>query len=142
MAVSKQIRGMQGVYLVAAELSRRGFVVATTSRSAKGADLLVTDEDCQSPFTVQVKTTTTGSTYWLVGKEATLHPTSSHLFVFVELPEDTLAGASFFVVPSHDVAAQTCIETFGGQEWYSYERDKAEKYRDRWDFFGPGRTTT
>lgn len=39
--------GMQGVYLVAAELSRRGFIVSPTSRSTRGADLLVTDKSCE-----------------------------------------------------------------------------------------------
>jgi hypothetical protein len=32
-----QLTGMTGVYLAAAELSHRGFVVSPTSRSAKGA---------------------------------------------------------------------------------------------------------
>jgi hypothetical protein len=36
-----------GVYLVAAELSYRGFIVSPTSRSAIGADLLVTDQECK-----------------------------------------------------------------------------------------------
>jgi hypothetical protein len=116
MGINKQIRGMQGVYLVAAELSRRGFVVATTSRSARGADLLLTDDKCQSAFTVQVKTTAGASKYWLVGKEATSHASGSHVFVFVELPKNTLAGASFFVVPSQDVARETVKETFNGQD--------------------------
>jgi hypothetical protein len=37
---------MRGVYLVAAELSRLGFIVSPTSRSAAGADLLVTSSSC------------------------------------------------------------------------------------------------
>lgn len=34
---SSQITGMRGVYLVAAELSRLGFIVSPTSRGARGA---------------------------------------------------------------------------------------------------------
>jgi hypothetical protein len=56
MATSQQITGMQGVYLVAVELSERGFIVSPTSRGAAGADLLVTDQKCRSAYTVQVKT--------------------------------------------------------------------------------------
>ena len=41
--------GMRGAYAVAAELSRLEFIVSPTSRSAKGADLLVTDANCQRP---------------------------------------------------------------------------------------------
>lgn len=40
MASKGQMTGMLGVYLVAAELSRLGFIVSPTSRSAAGADLL------------------------------------------------------------------------------------------------------
>src|SRR5262245_16017444 len=56
MSAAKQLTGMRGVYLVAAELSRLGFIASPTSRSAIGADLLVTDQQCQNAFTVQVKT--------------------------------------------------------------------------------------
>jgi hypothetical protein len=47
MATTGQMTGMRGVYLVAAELTRLGFIVSPTSRSARGADLLVTDQECQ-----------------------------------------------------------------------------------------------
>ena len=46
--------GMQGVYLVAAELTYRGFIVSATSRSAFGADLLVTDDLCKKAWSIQV----------------------------------------------------------------------------------------
>jgi len=39
-----QLTGMRGVYLAAAEIAARGMIVSPTSRSAAGADLLVTDE--------------------------------------------------------------------------------------------------
>ena len=59
MAKNAIISGMTGVYLVAAELSKRGFIVSPTSRGAEGADLLVTDQErcseipwepCRLPF--------------------------------------------------------------------------------------------
>ena len=56
MAIDRQLTGMTGVYLAAAELSHRGFIVSPTSRSARGADLLVSDQDCQKAWSVQVKT--------------------------------------------------------------------------------------
>jgi hypothetical protein len=46
---------MRGVYLVASELARLGFIVSPTSRSAIGADLLVTNQSCKKAFSVQVK---------------------------------------------------------------------------------------
>jgi hypothetical protein len=46
---------MRGVYLVASELSRLGFIASPTSRSAIGADILVTDQKCKRTYSVQVK---------------------------------------------------------------------------------------
>ena len=58
------------MYLVAAELAARGFIVSPTSRSAAGADLLVTDESCNRAFSVQVKTNARQFSYWLLSKKA------------------------------------------------------------------------
>ena len=55
MASKGQMTGMIGAYLVAAELSKQGFIVSPTSRSAAGADLLVTDQACLKAWSVQVK---------------------------------------------------------------------------------------
>jgi hypothetical protein len=127
---------MRGVYLVAAELSRLGFVVAPTSRGARGADLLVTDEACLSAFTVQVKTKTGGASYWLVGADAKAHSSPSLVYVFVEIGADIGATVSYFVVPSSVVSQSVCDETFrGGSRWYSLERKVAEQFRDRWEIF-------
>ena len=62
--------GMQGVYLVAAELTKRGLTVAPTSRSAVGADLLVTDERCKKAWSVQVKTNYGRPRFWLLNKNS------------------------------------------------------------------------
>ena len=46
---------MRGVYLVAAELSKHGFIASPTSRGARAADILATDAECKRAFSVQVK---------------------------------------------------------------------------------------
>lgn len=50
MASKSQITGMTGVYLVAAELSRRGYVATPTSRNAQAVDLLVSDTEGSRPL--------------------------------------------------------------------------------------------
>jgi len=74
-----QMTGMRGVCLVAAELSRLGFIVSPTSRSAAGADLLVTNHSCLRAFSVQVKTNATSFGFWLVGKHALDLKARSHI---------------------------------------------------------------
>src|SRR3972149_3234533 len=68
MASIQQLTGMRGVYLVAAELSRLGFIASPTSRSAIGADILATDQSCRNTFSVQVKTNARTFNFWLLLK--------------------------------------------------------------------------
>lgn len=49
-----QIAGMRGVYMIAAEMARLGFIASPTSRSALAADKLATDQACQRAFSIQV----------------------------------------------------------------------------------------
>jgi hypothetical protein len=63
MASKHQMTGMAGVYLTAAELVQRGFIVSPTSRSALGADLLVTDQRCHKAWSVQVKTNASSANF-------------------------------------------------------------------------------
>ena len=85
MPAVKQLTGMGGVYLVAAELSRRGFLASPTSRSAIGADLLVTDQACLRAYSVQVKTNAVTHSFWLLGKKARSLISKHYIYVLVNL---------------------------------------------------------
>ncbi len=133
MASKQQQSGMQGVYLVAAELVARGFIVSVTSRGAAGADLLVTTDTCAHAWSVQVKATikpTVGShgNYWLLNREAKDLRARSHVYVFISLRRD---GAQFYVVPSRVVAKHARVERWGAFTRYSFV--KQERYRDAWN---------
>lgn len=127
--------GMLGVYLVAAELSRLGFIVSPTSRSARGADLLVTDQNCQKAWSVQVKTNRNAANFWLVGKDAAQIASDSHMYVFVNLKGDH--RPEYIVVPSERVAAKTReTKSSTGSIWYEFR--KADRLADGegWELFG------
>ena len=100
MASKHQMTGMLGVYLVAAELSKHGFIVSPTSRSAAGADLLVTDQKCQKAWSVQVKTNNKPANFWLVGAKAKEIASDSHMYVFVNVGKGDRAESSWFRVPT------------------------------------------
>ena len=51
-----QISGMIGVFYIAMELSRRGFVAIPTIRNVKSIDLLVTNDTGTRTISLQVKT--------------------------------------------------------------------------------------
>lgn len=130
MASNGMMSGMQGVFLVAAELSRRGFIVSTTSRNAIGADLLVTDQQCQNTWSVQVKTNSRRAGFWLTGKKAKTTASRSHVYVFVNLCGGK-TPPEFAVVPSMEVAEKTdYVRRSTGSEWYSYSHK-----------FEPGKTS-
>jgi hypothetical protein len=103
MANTKQLTGMRGVYLVAAELSRLGFIASPTSRSAIGADILATDQACSRAFSVQVKTNATTFGFWLLGPKSKTMVATNHIYVLVNL-RDRKNTVDFYVVPSKVVA--------------------------------------
>ena len=133
MAKSKQIPGQisgaRAVYAVAAELSRLGLIASVTARNAKGADILVTDQDCQQAFSVQVKSAQS-KRHWLVGK--TPRPTPSHIFVFVDFT--TKGEPEFYVVPSRVTAR---VQKHRDRPMPYVQRADIETYRNKWGAFQP-----
>jgi len=135
MASKQQQSGMRGVYLVAAELVARGFIVSVTSRGAAGADLLVTDERCAQAWSVQVKATIqpavrSHGNYWLLNREAKDLRARSHVYVFISIRRP---GAEFYVVPSRVVAKNVRVERWGAFTRYSWV--KQDRYHDAWHLF-------
>jgi hypothetical protein len=142
-----QLTGMLGVYLTAAELTNRGFVVSPTSRSAAGADLLVTDQRCQRAFSVQVKTQRQAANYWLVGRQAHEINSPTHIYIFVNLRGDS--RPDYLVVPSEVVAKKMygddeskagtfsswCFDQSAGKEFVA-EQGWPDLRQEGWEIFG------
>jgi hypothetical protein len=118
---------MRAVYLVAAELEERRWTVAVTSRNARGADLLVTNESCNRAYSVQVKSNTGNASFWLVGENARRLSSRTHIYVFVNGAKGS--DQKYYVVPSAVVKRRT-TEDKGG--FFAFAREEAEKYRDAW----------
>ena len=131
---STAVIGMHGIDSAAAELARRGFTVSPTSRSALGADLLVTDQRCRRAWSVQVKTTERQhpASYCLAGRHAKDIASDSHIYIFVSYKEDK---PNFLVVPSRTVAKY--VRLLGG--WLVLDRKHAKYDKDDpegWRVFG------
>lgn len=132
-----QLSGMRGVYLTAAELSRLGFIASPTSRSALAADILVTDQACQRPFSVQVKTNSGAAAFWLVGKHTPVSDT--HVYVLINLQSKDGPPPEYFVVPSCVVKERTVHSKHPKSEFYSLYRKDILDYRGKWEVFGDPR---
>jgi hypothetical protein len=138
MATKQFITGMQGVYLVAAELSRQGFIVSPTSRGAAGADLLVTDQQCRKAFTVQSKTNKKTFGFWLMGTKARKIVSETHIYVLVNLKKGG-KEIEFYVVPSKVISKNIDDSDENWNNFYFANAKQAEYYRDRRELFGnPG----
>lgn len=134
MASKQQFTGMAGLYLVAAELSRRNFIVSPTSRSAEAADLLVTDSLCKHTYAVQVKTNAQTFSFWLTGPKTSQIKSDTLIYAFVNLRK---TGTEFFLVPSAIVAEKVVSETSKSAKsrWYSVCLKDIAEYKDNWAVF-------
>ncbi|MBF0318933.1 MAG: hypothetical protein HQL01_03890 [Nitrospirae bacterium] len=135
MASKGQMTGMLGVYLVAAELTRLGFIVSPTSRSAAGADLLVTDQGCKKTWSVQVKTNRKAAKFWLMSQHDTNTKSDTHMYVFVNIGGDT-ERANFLVVCSNDVASKVVTQVKNNSIWYYFSRPDQLPNNEGWELFG------
>jgi hypothetical protein len=135
MAIKGQLTGMTGVYLVAAKLCRKGFIVSPTSRSAHGVDLLASTPNGGRTLAFEVKTNARSFSFWLLGKKADQITSRSQYYVLVNIRNDS---EEYFVVPSRIVAKRMVVKTraSGRSKWrFIYLKD-IERYRDRWPTAG------
>ena len=129
--------GMRGVYLVAAEFSRLGFIASPTSRSAFGADVLVTDQLCKRAFSVQVKTNASNRLYWLVGERAIELASASHIYVLVNIrPNSGGDTYDYYVVPSKVIAKLLKRFDRPNSTFFAVSRADVSRYKDKWSVFG------
>jgi hypothetical protein len=137
MASKQQLTGMRGVYLVAAELSRLGFIASPTSRSAIAADILATDQACKNAFSVQVKTNTRTFGFWLLTSKAKEQVSKTHIYVLVNLRRNRLGETTeYFVVPSKVVSDKMIYSRNKNSDWWAINQKDVEEYRDKWSIFG------
>lgn len=138
--------GIAGEYLVAAELSRRGYVASLTLRNTRGIDILASNKDATKSVGIQVKTSQRSTPDWVMSKKAEQDLAENLFYVFVTLPPGT--PASFHIVP-RKVVGQYVRDSH--REWLATPgkqgqahrdsdvrvfSDRANKYKDRWDLLG------
>lgn len=145
--LSTGLAGTAGEYLVAGELSRRGYIASLTLRNAQGVDILVSDEHAAHSVGVQVKTSQGDKPVWILSQKIETMETAENLvFVFVVL--NGLGQPAHHIVPRKELIA---IVTQKHRAWLSGPgrrgqarrdsairkfEDREGKYLDRWDLLG------
>ncbi len=132
MAAQGQMTGMQGVYLVAAELTRLGLIVSVTSRNARGADLFATDQSYKKTWSIQVKTSRKPVTYWPLGQHYKSEISKTHIYIFVNLRGKE--KPDYYIVSSQTVAKKGRTFERPKGPWHIFKREGLKL--DDWSVFG------
>jgi hypothetical protein len=112
--MDKTLTGLAGEYYVLAQLTHRGLVAALTLSNTKGVDILVTNQDLNKLYKVEVKTTDArpkretlfGRSPFYIWQMSEKHERLSEpnlFYCFVALQGQTTLPR-FFVAPSQPVA--------------------------------------
>ena len=96
------LSGVAGEYLVAGELSRRGYIASITLRNSRGVDILVTNEKAYKTAAIQVKTRYSKGNAWVLNEKAEKYHATNLFYAFVSLNYGE--PADFYIVPSKVVA--------------------------------------
>ena len=104
--LESQIVGVSGEYLVAGELSLRGYIASITLRNSRGIDIVASNSDGTKSVSIQVKTNSDGGKSWILNKKSEEFFSNNHYYIFVALGKLNERPA-FHVVPSKKVAEYT-----------------------------------
>src|SRR5262252_8710120 len=103
MAASKQqMTRALGRYLVAAELTKRDYIVSlVVGDAAVGVDMLVTDQQYRKSWLVQIRINREWAKFWLLNETAEKIESMADAYVFV----NGLSSPMFHVMTSERVVA-------------------------------------
>ncbi len=117
--------GNAGEYFVAAELERRGFIVAVPMSNVENFDILAIHRKTYKQYAIQVKTTSHKQRKWtLTAKNETLVG-DNIIYVFVSL--NNLENPSYHIVSSA-IVAQSIKEAH--QKWLDTPSKTGAKHND------------
>lgn len=140
------LSGVAGEYLVAGELSRRGYLATITLRNSKGVDVLVTNDKATRTAAIQVKTRYSKGTAWVLNEKAEKYHAPNFFYCFVSLNYGE--PADFYIVPSKVVAEtikkhnRNWLKTPGragqkhNQTTMRTFRDDEGKFLNHWNLLG------
>ena len=95
--------GVAGEYLVAGELTLRGYIASITLRNSRGIDIIASTSDGSKSVSIQVKTNSSGKKSWMLNKKSETYFSNNHFYVLVALGELN-KRSDFYIVPSEVVA--------------------------------------
>jgi hypothetical protein len=133
-----------GQFYVAAELSRRGYIVSFTFGNAPMTDLHATSPSKES-FRIECKTLSSIRSSWMVGNPDTLPAAKDLFFVLVYVPLDDHEAQRYYILPSGRMKAiigtikrndiERGVPSAETYKSYGPKISEIKKYENAWDLF-------
>ena len=134
---SKNTTHLSGEFLVAGELSRRGYPVSITMGNAKSIDIYADSKD--GPIKIDAKAGRT-KTNWPINESAV---SKDQYYIFVYLQDENKIKENvppeYFVVSGKELLSKKkkLIAKFKVMQGVMYQSLKEDKYKERWDKLPP-----
>ncbi|MBS7635808.1 hypothetical protein KEJ37_00440 [Candidatus Bathyarchaeota archaeon] len=131
---NRQLSGMSGVYYVAAELSKLGYIALVTTRNTKAADIIAMNDKTGVSVAIEVKTCgiSTSDSFWLLSARDRQKKPHNFIYVFVKLNRDK--AHDFYIVPAQFVAKNVEKQKAKtGSIWYYISKDRIASFKQKWD---------
>jgi hypothetical protein len=126
---NNQLVGNIGLFYVCYELSKRGWNCLTTTRNAKGVDVVIYDQEGKKKYTIQVKSLR-AKTPVPFGEKPNL------LADFVIICRNVFDKPEIFILTSEEVKKNLHERIKNGKKSYWLQQKTYETYRDNWEKIG------
>lgn len=120
------LSGIAGEYLVAGELTRRGYIASITLRNTRGIDIVATNKDASKSVGIQVKASAGSRRSWILNKKGEEFYSDTLFYVLVNL-KGINERSDYFIVPSKVVADTIKV---GHAKWLKIPSKKGDPHRD------------
>lgn len=118
--------GVAGEYLVAGELSLRGYIASITLRNSRGIDIIASNSDGSKSVTIQVKTNSDGGRIWLLNQKSENFYSDNHYYILVAL-KALGERPKYYIVPSKIIAEYVSTSH---SEWMSGKKKDVSGRQD------------
>ena len=104
--IKQAFSGVAAEYLVAAELSKQGFIASMTIKNMPGIDIILTDKTASKVIGIQVKAKQdlANKKAWTLKKKDEERISENLIYVFVDLAISKDRETEFYIFPSQEVA--------------------------------------
>lgn len=117
--------GIKGEYLALAKLTDLGYVAALTQKNTENIDVLIANPLNNKATSIQIKTTSSKSDGWVLGKKVETIDSKNLFYIFINIYD--FNNPSYYIINAHDLAKQT---SENHKKWLDTPNKKGEKHND------------